>query len=229
MNIHQFPTPARPQAADQPPEQPPEQDGFTMLVEDILTSLEKDQDITTAMAVQAIADAYRPRIAIAHRRADEAKMGMAAYAAMDRSQQAILESVKRVVAENAENNARKAAYISYLSDVRRDVRALITQAAERSSTTVDLADLRQAVEGAGMFNTRMKRPVPVALAVDTRWTHGMFHREGADFALPFIGWSMVVHSVFVDSLLEPTFLGEEGYPVTSSQLSGAGIYLIHLQ
>ncbi len=207
-------------------------DGFAILVRELLAKVPEVSRTTIDNLYTAILDAYTPRMLRARREASDAQKGIAAYAAMDRAQQSILMNVRKIIGQSAEWNARQAAQIEHLADIPDRISKLIEQMdrdALAHSSAYDLVEQVREVLTAGQdFQARPERPVVVSMAVDTRFTHGEFHTPNGPLCLPFLGWSLVVHSVFLDTVLEPTFLGEDSFPVTTSQLSPDGIYLIHL-
>jgi hypothetical protein len=224
----------------------PQDDGFGKIVLDIvhdnLASMAGsggDLDIAETAArpvIEAIIDAYAPRIRLARQQtyeaqqeAYEAQQAAAAYAAMDRAQQDILGHVKTYIAQLVMNNARHAAYIEYLTDVRNSVHNLLTDASETASDTVDTKALSQALLGTHPFPHRPEEPLPLAIAVDSRWIAGHFKVTGGhDISLPFLGWSMVVYTSIRDSAIEAVFLGRDAKPMAQSQLARLGVQFVRL-
>lgn len=207
-------------------ENPNPDDGFGKIVRDILIDYEAG-DVERPAAVQAIIDAYCPRIAAARADAEGSRRATAAYAATDRAQQEVLKYVKASVSQLVMANAAHLAHIGFLTRIRNAVRVLIDDATKVESATVNTVELLEALSQESRF-PRADMPLQIGLAVDIRWSVGHFKQYDHEVTMKFLGWSMVVRSAFEDSLLEPTFLGYDGRPVTLTELGRAGYELIRL-
>lgn len=234
MTPHQA-TSARPIHAVQPlsqrgDEHPPEKADrdFYDLVIDTLAALEVPDDVRKT-AAPLLLTAHEARMQALDIKRVQAQRAADGYAAMDRTNQILLQDVKRAVGQFVHINARQHAHEEALGKVRHDVRELIRHANEHQLEVVDVRKLEAAVHlDVPPVPTH---PVIVAMATDQRFAFGIFEpadRPGVTVHRTFLGWSLVVEQPLVRTVPEPTFLDEDGTHKTQSQLHHAGYTLLRL-
>lgn len=228
-------TSARPIHAVQPlsqrgDEHPPEKAAgdFYELVKDTLAAMGVEEDIRQAAGalIQAAHDARMKALDVKRVQAERAA---SRYASMDRTNQSLLQDVKRMVGQLVHTNARQHAHEEALGKVRHDVRELIRHANEHQLEVVDVRKLETAVHlDVPPIPTH---PVIVAMATDQRYGLGIFEladQPGRTVHRTFLGWSLVVEQPLTRTVPEPTFLDEDGTHKTQSQLHHSGLTLLRL-
>lgn len=206
---------------------PPASD-FHMLVVDTLHALEVAPDIS-ATAAPLIDAAHASRLQALQGNLLQEKRAVAAYASMDRVTQGVLQFVKRTIGQALEINARQAAYNDMLGNLRHQVRELVKDATDKELDQIPLAKLVAALEPDAP--PLAAAPVIVGMAVDQRFTSGWFsHPNGQTRMFTFLGWSLVIHHPQIRTVVEPTFLTEDGHTTTAAALQLAhGWQLTNLQ
>ena len=208
-------------------QQPRVDDGFAQMVVDLVRSLDSD-DVRYTDVIEGIVDAHHARMDGMRVLADNANRAVMAYAAMDRAQHDVLKYVRATVGQLAMANAAHMAHLDVVLRVRNQVHDLIIKAQEVGIESVHIDDLHAVTEGEAAPRPPQQNPVPVGLAVDSRFAVGHFTQGEQHITMPFLGWTMVVYSRFGDSRLEPTFLGHHGYPVTRTELAALDTRLVNL-
>lgn len=182
--------------------------------------------MTATAAIEHIVSNFTTKMVQLYGQVEQAERAMDAYAAMDRAQQDVLKYVRATVGQLAQANAAHMAQADFLRMSRNKVFQLAIEQGCTAFTAEELAGASGAGQQGG---PRDERPVAVGVAVDSRFKFGRFTHGVARLQLPFVGWSMVVHSRFSHSRLEPTFWrNADRQAVTESELMLQGIQLQQL-
>jgi hypothetical protein len=160
----------------------------------------------------------------------EAEKAAGAYAAMDRSNQVVMQYAKRIMGQTFEVNARQAAEIDNMHALREALRLLWEKAHQTDHKALTLDALQPLVEWEYPEMPPMA-PTIVGTAVDTRYSHGTFRHSGTGRteAFTFLGWSLVIHHKPYTTTLEPTFVRPLGEPATTltMALDGWDLQALH--
>lgn len=205
-------------------EDPPTSTNFASLVSSVLTGRgisDSDRDEIT----DSLTTSHNAGMSYMQGEVEESKNAVAAYVAMERSNQAVMQFTKRTIGTALEINARQHAYAEGLAELRDEMRRLIATSGPSVSTA-----LLQAWSEKELAVPSPAPPVIVGMAVDHRWSMGVFRNTstGANTQLPFVGWSLVIHHPKIRSGLEPTFMGPGAQPMTTLALSLDGLDLLQL-
>lgn len=187
---------------------------FYLLVMDTLHALDVNKD-TAQVAAQLLEQAHAARMVGIQEDLRQERAAVAAHAAMDRVNTGVMQFVKRTLGQALDTNARVNSYNEMLGGVRHDVRELVQAAEVQGADTVPLDKVKTALEHDAMPPAHLP-PVIVGMAVDHRFTHGWFVNPAGDRrTYVFIGWSLVIHRPHLATSLEPTFVLEDGSPITA--------------
>ena len=212
--------------ADKPAD--PDPGDFYALVMDTLAALDVPEDVRRT-ATPLIREAHEARMKALDVKRVQAERAAGAYAAMERTNQVLLQDVKRTVGHLIETNARQHAHGEALAKVRHDVRELVAYA---NSHELQVLDVRKIEQALALDTPPIPvTPVIVAMATDQRYRFGIFDIAGGPGTTcqrTFLGWSLVAEQPLVRTVPEPTFLDVDGTPKTQSQLRHDGYTLVRL-
>lgn len=199
-------------------------DDFVTVVCEIITELRDNATVTNAEIVSQIAEAYEARVGRERDRTQHAEASNVELLARESALQECGSHMKGIISQLAVVNSRAHTHLAHQVAQVEAIRTLVLNLEETPSPTVPAQDILR-ILSRPYHQILDSAPIPVGISVDHRRSGGAFlDTRGRVHHFPFIGWGVVVSSLFLDTTIEPVFrVGVEA--ISRSVLARTGYQL----